>query len=61
MNYTITNFCLTLQYLTKQLALNWQKWADFPQEALDTIARGGYYSVKVREGLRLLSFNSDYG
>ncbi len=50
------------QYLTKELAEYWQSWVpNFPSAALATIAEGGYYSMEIMEGLRLLSFNSDYG
>lgn len=50
------------QYLTKELADYWQTWVpNFPSSSLETIAEGGYYSMKIMDGLRLLSFNSDYG
>ena len=49
------------QALTHNLADYWQSWVDFPQEALDTIAQGGYYNVRITDNLRVISFNSDYG
>jgi len=36
-------------------------WADLPPEALTTIAKGAYYSTKITDKLKLISFNSDYG
>ncbi len=50
-----------LQALNRDLAYKWQKWADFPQDALDTIVEGGYYNIRIMDNLRLISFNSDYG
>ena len=50
-----------MQALTHNLADYWQSWVDFPQEALDTIAQGGYYNVPIMDNLRVISFNSDYG
>ena len=57
-----TNSCLyKMQYLTEKLSEYWKKWVNFSEEAVDTIASGGYYSVKVLNNLRLISFNSNYG
>ncbi len=39
----------------------WEKWVDLSFEARASIAHGGYYSLKVMDGLRIVSFNSDYG
>lgn len=50
-----------LQYLTEKLSEYWKKWVNFSQEAMGTIASGGYYSVKILSNLRLISFNSNYG
>ena len=58
--YTTMLFTL-VQYLTQQLAKYWQKWVEFPSDALATVAKGGYYTIKIEEGLRLIAFNSDYG
>ncbi|XP_064390899.1 sphingomyelin phosphodiesterase A-like [Halichondria panicea] len=52
---------LEFQALNRDLAYKWQKWADFPQDALDTIVEGGYYNIRIMDNLRLISFNSDYG
>ena len=50
-----------MQYLTEKLSEYWKKWVNFSEEAVDTIASGGYYSVKILNNLRLISFNSNYG
>ena len=47
------------QDMTRRIAQYWQKWVEFPQEALETIANGGYYTMMIREGLQLVSINSD--
>jgi hypothetical protein len=47
--------------LTEKLSEYWKKWVNLSEEAVDTIASGGYYSVKVLNNLRLISFNSNYG
>ena len=49
------------QELTKRMAEYWQKGATLPQSAVETIAEGGYYTLLISDGLRLVSFNSDYG
>ena len=49
------------QELTKKLAQYWSDVVPLPQSALDTISEGGYYTLLIRDKLRLLSFNSDYG
>ena len=46
--------------MTKQIAQYWQDWVEFPQESLETIATGGYYTLMIKDGLRLISLNSDY-
>ena len=43
------------------MAEYWQKGATLPQSAVETIAEGGYYTLLISDGLRLVSFNSDYG
>ena len=43
------------------MAEYWEALVPLPQSALDTIADGAYYSLLVRDKLRVLSFNSDYG
>ena len=49
------------QVITRTLANYWMDWADLPPEALTTIAKGAYYSTKITDKLKLISFNSDYG
>ena len=49
------------QVITRTLANYWMDWADLPPEALTTIAKGAYYSTKITDNLKLISFNSDYG
>ncbi|XP_069748409.1 sphingomyelin phosphodiesterase isoform X2 [Narcine bancroftii] len=36
----------------------WKEW--LPQEALKTLRRGGFYTVKVQPGLRLVSLNMNF-
>ena len=45
--------------MTKRIAQYWKEWVEFPEEALDTVAVGGYYTMMIRKGLRLISVNSD--
>lgn len=49
------------QVITRTLANYWMDWADLPPEALTTITKGAYYSTKITDKLKLISFNSDYG
>ena len=49
------------QNLNRKLAQYWQQLVPLPQSALDTITDGAYYTVPIQEGLRLVSFNSNYG
>ena len=46
--------------MTEEIAQYWKKWVNFSQEALETAISGGYYTMEIREGLRLISLNSDY-
>lgn len=47
--------------LTHNLSIFWEKWVDLSLEAKATIAHGGYYSMLVMKGLRIISLNTDYG
>jgi sphingomyelin phosphodiesterase len=47
--------------LNEKMAGYWQRLAPLPPAALETIANGAYYTTLVQEGLRIISFNSDYG
>ena len=49
------------QVITRTLANYWMDWADLPPEAFTTITKGAYYSTKIVDKLKLISFNSDYG
>jgi sphingomyelin phosphodiesterase len=51
---TYTNFTVFMAGL-------WNYWVALPEDALETIRAGGYYSVLIRPGLRLLSINTDFG
>ena len=54
----IIQFC---QELTQYLSTIWEEWVELTPSAKQSIAEGGYYSLPVRNGLRIISFNSDYG
>ena len=47
--------------LTSSLAEFWQQWVKLPSSALQTIRDGGYYTMLIRPGLRLMSVNTDFG
>lgn len=49
------------QSLTRNLSITWKKWVELSPEAEASIAHGGYYSAEVMKGLRIISFNSNYG
>ncbi len=39
----------------------WQSLANFGEEAKSTFELAGYYSTEVEPGLRVISYNSNYG
>lgn len=45
-------------WLYTALADTWKHW--LPQDALDSVRRGAYYSVLVHPGLRVISLNMNY-
>eukprot|EP00794_Sanderia_malayensis_P011730 gene11730-12950_t len=45
-------------WLLKALADIWGKW--LPEDTKPTILKGGYYTVLVRKGLRIISLNMNY-
>ena len=47
--------------LTDALAEFWQRWVELPENALQTIRAGGFYTMLIRPGLRLMSINTDFG
>ena len=47
--------------MTSTIAGYWAKWFPMSKDAHDTISRGAYYTTEVRDGLRIVSMNSDYG
>lgn len=46
--------------MTHNLSDMWGKYFDLPVSTRDTVSCGGYYVVEVMEGLKLISFNSNY-
>ncbi|XP_070394579.1 sphingomyelin phosphodiesterase-like [Dermacentor albipictus] len=46
------------QWLYDTLAEDWKVW--LPEDALATVRRAGYYVAKPREGLRLISLNTNF-
>lgn len=38
-------------------AREWSEW--LPKESLDTISKGGYYTILVRPGFRIIALNSN--
>ncbi|XP_062511163.1 sphingomyelin phosphodiesterase-like [Corticium candelabrum] len=45
-------------WLLDALAVNWSHW--LPKDTQETIRYGGYYTVKVRPGWRIISLNMNY-
>ena len=50
----------TYANFTAAIADFWNRWVAFPEDASETIRAGGYYSVLIQPGLRLLSINTDF-
>uniref|UniRef100_A0A9J8A1K8 Sphingomyelin phosphodiesterase n=1 Tax=Cyprinus carpio carpio TaxID=630221 RepID=A0A9J8A1K8_CYPCA len=46
------------RWLYDTMAEEWAPW--LPKEALETIRRGGFYTVEVERGLRVVSLNTNY-
>ncbi|XP_056103735.1 sphingomyelin phosphodiesterase [Rhinichthys klamathensis goyatoka] len=46
------------RWLYDTMAKEWASW--LPEEALETIRRGGFYTVEVQRGLRLVSLNMNF-
>ena len=47
----------TTQWVFELAAKQWQKW--LPKDTMTTIRRGGYYTVLVRPGFRIVALNSN--
>ncbi|GAB0097653.1 Sphingomyelin phosphodiesterase [Sergentomyia squamirostris] len=54
---TITNQALSSSWLYNFLADEWSSW--LPAAALSTVRQGGYYTVLVRPGLRIVALNNN--
>ncbi|XP_015127515.1 sphingomyelin phosphodiesterase [Diachasma alloeum] len=48
----------SISWLYDELAEQWQRW--LPSSASTTIKQGGFYSVPVRPGFRIISVNTNY-
>ncbi|XP_015791561.1 sphingomyelin phosphodiesterase [Tetranychus urticae] len=48
----------SISWLYDALTEVWSQW--LPQDTIKTIAKGGYYSVYVKPGLKLISLNMNY-
>jgi len=49
----------SLDWLLETLAEDWSAW--LPEETQETIKRGGFYTVLIEKGFRLISLNMNYG
>ena len=50
-----------VQTLNRELANFWQHLSGFQDEQMRTFLEAGYYSILVQPGLRVMSWNSNYG
>eukprot|EP01083_Nonionella_stella_P068258 181137_1 len=46
------------KWFTDMLVRSWKHWLDEP--AIETLQKGGYYSILIRKGVRLVSLNTLY-
>jgi hypothetical protein len=46
--------------MNSAFAALWADFADFSDEQKDTMVEAGYYSILAREGVRIISFNTNY-
>jgi len=46
-------------WLTSNMSTLWANW--LPEQALETVKYGGYYSVLVNPGFRIIALNTQYG
>lgn len=47
-----------MTFLYEELANEWKRW--LPDDAIKTVRYGGYYTVLVRPGFRVISVNGNY-
>ncbi|XP_077972513.1 sphingomyelin phosphodiesterase-like [Styela clava] len=47
-----------ISWLYEAVANNWKNW--LPEEALNTVKKGGFYTTTIRKGLRVVSLNNNY-
>eukprot|EP00731_Ephydatia_muelleri_P019987 Em0012g812a len=50
---------LSEQWLYEGVAEQWKDW--LPEDALTTLRSGGYYVAKIREGLKVISLQTNFG
>ncbi|KAF5270328.1 hypothetical protein FQR65_LT05516 [Abscondita terminalis] len=53
----VTEPNLSIEWLFRFLAEEWSRW--LPASTLETIRRGGYYTVLVKPGFRIIALNSN--
>lgn len=53
----LQNTSISTQWLLNFVAKEWSSW--LPQEALNTVQKGGYYTVLVKDGFRVVVINSN--
>lgn len=54
---SVTDETVSVQWLYNFLADQWQIW--LPESALETLRKGGYYTLLLRPGLRIIALNSN--
>ena len=53
-------YLVYFQDMNLEFASLWTPYANFTDDQRATMTEAGYYSILVREGLRVLSFNTNY-
>jgi sphingomyelin phosphodiesterase len=48
---------MTTKWLFEAAAEAWKNW--LPADALETVKQGGFYSVQVQPGFRIIAINSN--
>jgi sphingomyelin phosphodiesterase len=48
------------QYFSREFASYWREVGDLGDEQVESLIRNGYYSMELRRGLRLVTYNSNY-
>lgn len=54
---SVANSSLTINWLYELVAKEWSQW--LPQDAIATIQKGGYYTVLVKPGFRIIALNTN--